>query len=70
MGCAASALNAAFLAVESDPFAATAAALLCFGVAGGIAGEHATGPGSFPAALIDALYGLDETTLTDKARVS
>ena len=47
MGCAASALNAAFLAVESDPFVATAAALLCFGVAGGIAGERATGPGSF-----------------------
>ena len=70
MGCAASALNAAFLAVESDPFAATAAALLCFGVAGGIAGERATGPGSFPAAIIDALYALDEKALTEKARVT
>jgi hydroxyethylthiazole kinase len=70
MGCAASALNAAFLAIESDPFAATAAALLCFGVAGGIAGERATGPGSFPAALLDALYALDRHTLMDKARVT
>ncbi|HKS61760.1 MAG TPA: hydroxyethylthiazole kinase, partial [Xanthobacteraceae bacterium] len=70
MGCAASALNAAFLAVESDPFAATAAALLCFGVAGGVAGERATGPGSFPAAIIDALYALDEKTLAEKARVT
>jgi len=70
MGCAASALNAAFLAVESDPFAATAAALLCFGIAGGIAGEHATGPGSFPAAIIDALYALDEKALIEKARVA
>jgi len=70
MGCAASALNAAFLAVESDPFAATAAALLCFGIAGGIAGEHATGPGSFPAAIIDALYALDEKVLIEKARVA
>jgi hydroxyethylthiazole kinase len=69
MGCAASALNAAFLAVESDPFRATAAALLAFGVAGGIAGERASGPGSFAAALIDVLYALDESPLNEKARV-
>jgi hydroxyethylthiazole kinase len=69
MGCAASALNAAFLAVESDPFLATAAALLCFGVAGGVAGEHATGPGSFPAAILDALYALNRITLVEKARI-
>ncbi len=70
MGCAASALVAAFVAVESDPFVASAAACLCFGVAGGIAGERASGPGSFPAALLDALYALDEKTLTEKARVT
>ena len=69
MGCAASALNAAFLAVESDAFLATAAALLCFGVAGGIAGERASGPGSFASAIMDALYALDRRTLMDKARV-
>ena len=51
------------------PFAATAAALLCFGVAGGLAGERASGPGSFPAALLDALYALDEHTLIEKAQV-
>jgi hydroxyethylthiazole kinase len=70
MGCAASALTAAFLGVESDAFVASAAALLCFGVAGGIAGERASGPGSFPAALIDALYALDRHTLESKARVA
>ena len=70
MGCAASALVAAFLAVESDAFAAVAAALLCFGVAGGLAGERAEGPGSFPAALIDALYALDRQKLEEKARVT
>lgn len=70
MGCAASAFTAAFLSVESDAFKATAAALLCFGVAGGIAGERAEGPGSFPAALLDALYALDKHTLTEKARVT
>jgi len=70
MGCAASALTAAFLAVESDAFVASAAALLCFGVAGGVAGERATGPGSFATAIVDALYALDEKTLKDKARVT
>jgi hydroxyethylthiazole kinase len=70
MGCAASALNAAFLSVENDPFVATAAALLAFGVAGGIAGERASGPGSFPAAILDALYALDKHTLIEKARVA
>ena len=69
MGCAASALNAAFLAVESDPFVSSAAALLAFGVAGGIAGERATGPGSFASAIIDVLYALDEKALGAKARV-
>jgi hydroxyethylthiazole kinase len=69
MGCAASALTAVFLAVESDAFAATASALLCFGVAGGLAGERASGPGSFPAALLDALYALDGHTLKEKAHL-
>ena len=68
MGCAASALNAAFLAIESDPFLASAAALLCFGIAGGVAGEYATGPGSFATAILDALYGLNRITLIEKAR--
>jgi hydroxyethylthiazole kinase len=70
MGCAASALTGAFLAIESDPLVATAAALLCFGVAGSVAGERATGPGSFPAALLDALYALDKKILVEKARVT
>jgi hydroxyethylthiazole kinase len=59
-----------FLAVESDAFKASASALLCFGVAGGLAGERASGPGSFPAALLDALYALDKNILEEKARVT
>jgi hydroxyethylthiazole kinase len=70
MGCAVSAIAAAFLAIENDPFRATAAALLAFGVAGGVAGERATGPGSFATAIIDALYALDRRTLEEKARVN
>jgi hydroxyethylthiazole kinase len=69
MGCAASALAAACLTVESDPLTATAAALTIFGVAGEVAGTRASGPGSFATALLDALYDLDADTLIERARV-
>lgn len=69
MGCAASALNAAFLAIESDPLTATAAALLAFGVAGEVAGAQASGPGSLAVGILDALHALDRDTLVQKARV-
>jgi hydroxyethylthiazole kinase len=70
MGCAASALTAAFIAVEGDALTATAAALLAFGVAGEVAGTKASGPGSFATAIVDALYALDRDTLAQTARVT
>jgi hydroxyethylthiazole kinase len=69
MGCAASALAGAFLAVEGDALKATAAALLAFAVAGEVAGSEARGPGSLAIGIIDALYALDADTLVQKARV-
>jgi len=69
MGCAASALTAAFLAVEVDPLTATASALLAFGVAGEVAGARASGPGGLATGIIDALYALDRETLVQTARV-
>jgi hydroxyethylthiazole kinase len=69
MGCAASALAGAFLAVEGDALKATAAALLAFGVAGEVAGSEARGPGSLAIGIVDALYALDADTLAQKARV-
>jgi hydroxyethylthiazole kinase len=68
LGCALSALLAAFCAVESDPFAAAAQGLLAFGVAGEMAGETAAGPGSFQTALLDRLYTLDAAALTARGR--
>lgn len=59
MGCAASAVTAAFLSVERDAYAATLAALTVFGVAGEVAGGRAAGPGSFASEMLDVLYGLD-----------
>jgi hydroxyethylthiazole kinase len=70
MGCAASALVAACLCVEKDPFVATASALLVFGVAGEAAAETAKGPGSFAVHFIDALHNLDRVTLTQRAKVT
>ncbi len=69
MGCAASALAAACLAVETDSWRAAAAAQIMLGVAGELAAAKAEGPGSFAAAIIDALYNLDGPTLVDRARV-
>lgn len=68
MGCAASALTGAFLAVEPDPFQATAAALLVLGLAGEIAAARARGPGSFVPELLDTLFTLDAAAMGAQAR--
>jgi hydroxyethylthiazole kinase len=67
MGCAGAAFVCAALAVETDPWLATLAALAAFGVAGEVAAQKASGPGSFAVAMIDSLHRLDRTTL--RARV-
>lgn len=69
MGCAGSALVTACLAVEPDAFRATVAALVIVGVAGELAAEQSTGPGSFAVAIIDALHNLDGPALIARARV-
>jgi len=69
LGCAGSALIAASLAVESDPWAATTAGLAALGVAGEVAAAQARGPGSFQFALIDAVDALDRDTLSARLRI-
>lgn len=69
-GCAATALIAAFLAVEPDPFVATGGALLAIAVAGELAAATARGPGSFQPAFLDALFHLDEGQLQARARIA
>lgn len=69
MGCAASALVGAALAVETDAWLAAIAALATLGVAGEIAGSTARGPGSFATAIIDALHSLDRATLRARVKV-
>lgn len=69
MGCAASAVAAAFLTVEREPLVALAVSLLLMGIAGERAGLEAKGPGSFVAAFIDALAALRPEHLSAAARV-
>ena len=68
MGCAASALVAACLAVDRDAWRASLAGLLILGVAGEIAGGAAEGPGSLAVGILDALHRLDPATLIERAK--
>jgi hydroxyethylthiazole kinase len=70
MGCAASALVGATLAVEPDAWKAVAAALIIIGVAGEMAAVRARGPGSFAMEILDAVHALDRDTLMARAKVS
>lgn len=70
LGCTATAIIGACLAVERDAVAAAAHGLAITGVAGEIAAERARGPGSLQSELLDALYGLDEATMVERARLS
>jgi hydroxyethylthiazole kinase len=68
MGCATTALIAAFAALHGKALEAAAAALIVAGVAGEIAGETAAGPGTFQPAYLDAVFSLAAPTLKARAR--
>ncbi|MFI9028187.1 hydroxyethylthiazole kinase [Streptomyces sp. NPDC053560] len=76
-GCALGAVLAAFAppttpegAAQADRLAAATAAVAVYTVAAEVAAERSAGPGSFAAAFLDALYGLDEDTLGKRAAIS
>jgi hydroxyethylthiazole kinase len=69
MGCAASALVATCLAVETDAWRATVAGLLLVGIAGELAATRAHGPGSLAVGILDTLHGLDQRAIIEHARV-
>ncbi|MBN2054395.1 hydroxyethylthiazole kinase [bacterium] len=69
-GCAATAVTAAFCAVNPDFLAAAVEGLACFGVAGELAAARARGPGSFQVELLDALAEVDEDMLDTRLQVS
>lgn len=70
LGCSATALIGACLAVEPDPMLATAAGLVAIGAAGRAAAEMAGGPGSLQVALLDVLHSLSPDVITANATLS
>lgn len=68
LGCALSGVVAAFAALTEDHFLATAAAIAVYGVAGDIAAEQASGPGSFRVAFLDALDAIGEAEIARRLK--
>jgi hydroxyethylthiazole kinase len=68
-GCTATVTIGAFLAVDSDPVTATATALAYFGLAGEIAGQNASAPGSFMIQMLDALYTITPKDLETGCKI-
>jgi hydroxyethylthiazole kinase len=69
LGCTATALIGAALAVEPDRFAAVAAGLSYLALAGEIAAEKSPGPGSLQLHLLDALHQLDAATIARRLKI-
>jgi hydroxyethylthiazole kinase len=70
LGCTATALTGAFLAVNRSPHRAAAHALAVLGIAGEIAAERSTGPGSLQVNILDALHAISEADVTARLRMS
>jgi hydroxyethylthiazole kinase len=69
MGCTASAITAAFAAVNPSPFQAAAHAMAVMGIAGEMAAEHSAGPGSFQLNFLDALYRIQESDIMQRLKM-
>jgi hydroxyethylthiazole kinase len=68
-GCTATVAIGAFLAVDHDSVSATATALAFFGLAGEVAAEKASAPGSFMIQMLDALYTITPERLREGCKI-
>jgi hydroxyethylthiazole kinase len=69
LGCTATALIGAALAVEQDRLPAVAAGLSFLAIAGEIAAEQSPGPGSLQFHLLDALHQLAAATIQRRLKI-
>lgn len=69
-GCALGAVTAAFAAVSPTPLIGAAAAATVYAIAGEQAAAAASGPGTFAAELLDALYSISGTDIQKRATLS
>ncbi|MCL2143939.1 MAG: hydroxyethylthiazole kinase [Endomicrobia bacterium] len=68
-GCMAGSVIAAFCAVEKDYLFASAAALVCFGIAAENADKTSEGPGTFKNKLFDKISTLSDISINKMKRV-
>jgi hydroxyethylthiazole kinase len=69
LGCVATVLTGAFAAVNASPFHAAANAMALIGIAGEMAAERCTGPGSFQISFMDALYNIQESDIESRLKM-
>lgn len=68
MGCTATAMITAFLAVNKNSLMAGFHAMCCMGICGEIAQEKSNGPGTFLPQFLDTLYCIDLKTIEEKLK--
>lgn len=69
LGCTATALTGAFAAVNRSPLRAAAHAMALMGIAGEIAAEQSSGPGSLQVRFLDVLYGIEEPDIRRRLKM-
>ncbi|MFC3198000.1 hydroxyethylthiazole kinase [Parapedobacter deserti] len=70
LGCSATALIGAFIAVVDNRVEAVGAAMALMGVCGELAAAASSGPGSLQVNLLDKLYNITEEEFTTRLRIS
>ncbi|MTI17825.1 hydroxyethylthiazole kinase [Rhodobacteraceae bacterium RKSG542] len=69
LGCTATALTGATLAVCEDPFIAAISAMVFLGLVGELAADKSRGPATLQLEIIDGLYTLTQQNIRELARV-
>jgi len=69
MGCTASAITGAFAAINPSPLRAAVHAMAVMGIAGEMAAERSTGPGSFQVNFLDILHCIQETDIAQRLKM-
>jgi hydroxyethylthiazole kinase len=70
MGCTATAIIGAFVAINKNTLEATAHAMAIMGLCGEIAAEESKGPASMQANFIDQLYNISAQEINERLKLS
>ena len=70
MGCTATSVIGASVAVEDDVHEAAVFSMALMGVAGEIAESKSNGPGSFQISFLDTLSSVSSKIISDNARIN